>query len=141
MLFDHWLLVEIRGKEPALIGQKLLVVACRLRALLEALLSGALAEAERRRAARGILSTLASAPRRSEEDQEDEPQDIPPLLVAAKRAWLDGAKLGGRDGDRNKRDAGRREGQEQAIDWSQVAEDLSVELADFMLQPIGCDSA
>lgn len=49
MLFDHWLLVEMRGLDPALTGQKLLAVACGLRARLGALLSGALEEAERRK--------------------------------------------------------------------------------------------
>lgn len=47
ILFDHWLLVELRGSDVALTSQKLLVVACGLRARLDALLSGALEEAER----------------------------------------------------------------------------------------------
>ena len=189
-MFDHWLLVEMRGSDPALTGQKLLVVACGLRARLGALLSGALVEAEKRKRSSGGRSGEISADwERDGEDQEHSQdrfetggkeegeegggeegggglQDVPPLLMRARRAWLEGGKLGGRggggaggDGDggggggsptRTKRWHGHGNGQmqgqgreqqwqnpEASVDWAQEAEDLSVDLAEFMLQSIG----
>lgn len=148
MLFDHWLLVEMRGAESALTGQKLLVLACGLRARLHSLLTGALQDAERRRG-RGIGSLdrrqhrLWDRPDTNtgvdgiyakggqgqdlDADPEQQLEDLPPLLRMARRAWQEvrngttprGAEL------------------QPAMDWAQEAEDLSVELADFMLQSIG----
>lgn len=140
MLFDHWLLVEMRGKDPALVGQKLLAVACGLRTRLKALLSGALVEAERRR--RSSVAFSGGSERKlkpmSKVRLDDGPEDLPPLLIMARQAWLDGERLGG-DGEAEP--GGKREAEQmQTVDWAQKAEDLSVELADFMLQPIGCDS-
>ncbi|CAM9983504.1 unnamed protein product, partial [Ectocarpus fasciculatus] len=105
ILFDHWLLVEMRGRDPALNGQKLLVVACGLRARLDALLSGALVEAERRKGTGGggggggfpgggVRDQNATATtgdsRREARGQEGDHlvlQDLPPLLLMARRAW------------------------------------------------------
>ncbi|CAM9781945.1 unnamed protein product [Scytosiphon promiscuus] len=136
MLFDHWLLVEMRGRNPALTGQKLLVVACGLRARLEALLSGALVEAERRKRGGGT-QPHGGADRQQQQHrrqgQEDPdpsssaegellPQDLPPLLLMARRAWIEGEQRGVED-----------------VDWAKEAEDLSIDLAEFMLQSIGYD--
>lgn len=141
VLFDHWLLVEMRGKDPALVGQKLLVVACGLRARLKALLSGALVEAERRRRTSITVSggSERSLKTMSKARLDDGPEDLPPLLIMARQAWLDGERLGG-DGEAESGGKSVAE-QEQTVDWAQEAEDLSVELADFMLQPVGCDSS
>ena len=193
-MFDHWLLVEMRGSDPALTGQKLLVVACGLRARLGALLSGALVEAEKRKMRTGggggrfgempgdregeehERSQDRSQDRRgaphSETPGEEEGeggvggglQDVPPLLIRARRAWLEGGKLGGkgergREGNGGDENGGggdpraakrwQRQGQEQqwqgqgqqcqekVVDWAQEAEDLAVDLAEFMLQTIG----
>lgn len=153
MLFDHWLLVEMRGRDPALTGQKLLVVACGLRARLGALLSGALAEAEKRRGIGAFsggmheqeqnLSTIKGMRNAEDDGGRGGLQDFPPLIMMARRAWLEGGDIGrgsgtgevggGRGGGRSR--AG--DGEERAVDWAQEAEDLSVELADFMLQSIG----
>lgn len=114
-MFDHWLLVEMRGRDPALTGQKLLVVACGLRARLGALLSGALVEAEKRKGAGGFSGGGGAGTHdqhhqpsadqdrdrdgaRTTAQQEEEAlrlQDLPPLLLMARRAWLDGGQLGG----------------------------------------------
>lgn len=175
ILFDHWLLVEMRGRDPALTGQKLLVVACGLRARLGALLSGALVEAEKRKGnggrglsgGGGVQHDQHRLPWPSQDDNtaatdDDSPRDgkellqglLPPLLLKARQAWLEGGRLG-RGNDRGRRVFGEEEGggagggleerrdwrgQEQragGVDWAQEAEDLSVDLADFMLQSIG----
>lgn len=149
MLFDHWLLVEMRGAESALTGQKLLVLACGLRARLHSLLTGALQDAERRRGRRGVGSldrrqhrpwdhpdTNAEADgiygkggqgQHLDADPEQQLEDLPPLLRMARRAWQEV-----RNGTTS-----REEERQPAMDWAQEAEDLSVELADFMLQSIG----
>lgn len=140
MLFDHWLLVEMRGKDPALVGQKLLAVTCGLRARLKALLSGALAEAERRRRTSMTISAGSEGKLKtmSKVRLDDGPEDLPPLLIMAREAWLDGERL---SGDDESESGGKRVAEQmQTVDWAQKAEDLSVELADFMLQPIGYDS-
>lgn len=179
ILFDHWLLVEMRGRDPALTGQKLLVVACGLRARLGALLSGALAEAEKRkRTGGGGSSGGGGGGAQYDQHQQswpgqgndadaaaaggDSPGDgkevipqglLPPLLLKARQAWLEGGQLGGGDDPRRRRVFGEeggglggrrdRRGQQQeqeragGVDWAQEAEDLSVDLADFMLQSIG----
>lgn len=146
----------MRGRNPALTGQKLLVVACGLRARLGALLSGALEEAEARRGiggfSRGIKQeqeqkqlppTMMNGIPNAGDEGEEGLQDFPPLIMMARRAWLEGGGLGrgngkgkaGWKGDEGLGTAG--EGQERPVDWAQEAEDLSVELADFMLQSIG----
>lgn len=147
MLFDHWLLVEMRGGDPARTGQKLLVLACGLRARMDTLLSGALREAEHRRGmgnnrgwrrhaylrdhssakAMDAENKSADARRGNGSDSEEGMEDLPPLLRMARRAWLDGSY----------RRTGREAVCEPEADWAQEAEDLSVELADFMLQSIG----
>lgn len=160
MLFDHWLLVEMRGRDPALTGQKLLVVACGLRARLGALLSGALVEAEKRKGAGGFSGggtgtgthDQHSANQNGAGRQQDEEallQDLPPLLLMAKRAWLEGGQLGGGTGLDRRRGSGggtseglgarwqRDRGHVEDVDWAKEAEDLSVDLAEFMLQSIG----
>lgn len=161
ILFDHWLLVEMRGRDPALTGQKLLVVACGLRARLGALLSGALVEAEKRKGAGGFSGGdtgvhdqyhQSSAGQDGEGTQQDEEallQDLPPLLLMARRAWMEGGQLGrgteldrrrGRGRDASEGLAGRRHrdrGHAEDVDWAKEAEDLSVDLAEFMLQAIG----
>ncbi|CAM9695109.1 unnamed protein product, partial [Ectocarpus sp. 13 AM-2016] len=158
ILFDHWLLVEMRGRDPALNGQKLLVVACGLRARLDALLSGALVEAERRKGTGGggggfpgggVHDKRATAttgdPRRGVRGQEGDDlmlQDLPPLLLMARRAWADGGRLGGGGGGsgggrRTEREYERSDAAE--VDWAPEAEALAVDLAEFMLQSIGYD--
>lgn len=162
ILFDHWLLVEMRGRDPALTGQKLLVVACGLRARLGALLSGALEEAEKRKGTGGggISSGGAQhdhyqpwpnqdAAADGRRDEQELLQGLPPLLLKARQAWLEGGQLGGGRSDRRRAGeegggGGFRErrgrGDEErgsVVDWAQEAEDLSVDLADFMLQSIG----
>eukprot|EP00752_Nemacystus_decipiens_P010692 g9523.t1 len=160
MLFDHWLLVEMRGRDPALTGQKLLVVACGLRARLGALLSGALVEAEKRKGAGGFSGggmgtgshdqhyppSAGQDGAGTQQDDEALLQDFPPLLLMARRAWLEGCQLGG--GTESGRRRGRRggtgervqdRGHAEDIDWAKEAEDLSVDLAEFMLQSIGYD--
>lgn len=141
----------MRGRDPALTGQKLLVVACGLRARLGALLSGALVEAEKRKGAGGFSGggtgsgthdqyrnpSANQDGARAQQDEEAQLQDLPPLLLMAKRAWLEGGQLGGRAseglGARRQRDRGHAED----VDWAKEAEDLSVDLAEFMLQSIG----
>ncbi|CBN79814.1 conserved unknown protein [Ectocarpus siliculosus] len=159
ILFDHWLLVEMRGRDPALNGQKLLVVACGLRARLGALLSEALVEAERRKGTGGgggrgfpgggVRDQSATATtgdsRRGTRGQEGDDlmlQDLPPLLLMARRAWVDGGRLGGGgggggEGRRPERECERGDAAE--VDWAQEAEALAVDLAEFMLQSIGYD--
>lgn len=171
----------MRGRDPALTGQKLLIVACGLRARLGALLSGALVEAEKRKGGAGGLSDSGGgtstgtrgrshrpsvdrdggATQMQDEEEEGEEdtllQDLPPLLLMARRAWLDGGHLGGGGAELDRRRgrrkggsvgeglAGRRRDREQDrerdraedVDWAKEAEDLSVDLAEFMLQSIG----
>lgn len=153
----------MRGKDPALTGQKLLVVACGLRARLGALLSGALVEAETRKGAGGFSGGETGSGTRDHFDQrssdrdgartpEDEEallQDLPPLLLMARRAWLEGGELGGSTeldrrrgvgGGSGEGRRGRRQwdrGHAEGVDWAKEAEDLSVDLAEFMLQSIG----
>lgn len=65
----------------------------------------------------------------------DDVEDVPPLMLAARRAWL-----GGGDGGRFRETDEQTETinrQEDASDLAQEAEDLSIDLAEFMLQPIG----
>lgn len=163
ILLDHWLLVEMRGRDPALTGQKLLVVACGLRARLGALLSGALVEAEKRKGAGGGSSggvgygagahdrhrdpsAQDGARTRQAEEEEGEAlllQDLPPLLLMARRAWLEEGQLGGgteldrRRGMGGGSDRRRDRDHAEGVDWAKEAEDLSVDLAEFMLQSIG----
>eukprot|EP00903_Cladosiphon_okamuranus_P010703 g10115.t2 len=163
ILFDHWLLVEMRGRDPALTGQKLLAVACGLRARLSALLSGALVEAEKRKGGGGFSGGdtsvhdqyhQSSADHDGAVTQQDEGallQDLPPLLLTARRMWLEGGQLGrgteldrrrGMGGDASEVQAGRRHrdrGHAEEVDLAKEAEDLSVNLAEFMLQSIGYD--
>ncbi len=159
----------MRGRDPALTGQKLLGVACGLRARLGALLSGALVEAEMRKGSRGggggggfsggggrETGGDQGRPSVNQDARRDEEeaallQDLPPLLLMARRAWLDGGRLGGGRRADGRRRGGRAEGgseglggqrepeQEGApgVDWAKKAEDLSVDLAEFMLQSIG----
>lgn len=136
-------------------------MACGLRARLGALLSGALVEAEKRQKV-GRFSAIAgsqvqpspsaanntpkAAQDKLEADGEGGFQDVPPLLLTARRAWLDGGELGTGKGRRGKQ-AQKEEGdgmggaeyrkEERVVDWAQEAEDLAVDLAEFMLQTIG----
>lgn len=143
VLFDHWLLVEMRGGDPALTSQKLLVLSCGLRARLNSLLAGALEEAERRRGA-GSGGGFGRAPGqdpfrrdgtgagqrgRGKGGGGEGLEDLPPLLRMARRAWEEGGGGGGGGGPYGP-------AHQPAVDWAREAEDLSAELADFMLQSI-----
>lgn len=67
---------------------------------------------------------------------EERLEDLPTMLIMARRAWLD---EGGEDGVAGGVTSWRQKQLEGVgVDWGQKAEDLSVELAEFMLQPIGC---
>ncbi|CAM9176369.1 unnamed protein product [Choristocarpus tenellus] len=139
LLFDHWLLVRMRGQRPALEGQKLLALACGLRARLGALLMGALQDAEKEGIGSGQQVGRGGREGHRVGDDKWQPyelpeekglEDLPPLLRMARWAFLErGSHVNGVEGL-------VRVG---GVDWGQVAEDLSVELAEFMLQPIGYD--
>lgn len=87
----------------------------------------------------GVNAGGASSTRNSAQNEHEGLQDLPPLLLMAKRAWSDGGDL-----KRRRRGKGRGDGKEgghamleREVDWAQEAENLSVDLADFMLQTIG----